>query len=205
MIRVFKAPFVSRNKVSNKLAAKVIVTMLLVVASMFPLFYFVDEDARVYAGEIQKGSPYGIEISVVIVFATAIAAVIYLTVVGIKVLRSVRMKFIGWAYYKGKLYNITAAPSSVYAGKNSRRLTKTMSFQDEAIRLLNDSYTLMRFLDGEIYKAGIFAYEVRAVQIKRENKKGARVLLPDGREVFISADMQGYENLMSILNSLRMH
>lgn len=199
MIQVFNYPFVSRGKISRRILAGMLSALLLLMLSMIPVFIFMEKDSEANRDAVRKVTSQQTEISVIAVFVVFLLCTVFISIVCIKESRKLMRNFAGWAYYKGTLYNITAAVPRSHSNTSGRGMRNIVNAQDNALTFLNDKYTLKKLLDGELENKRILVSEVRELTILKESKDHIKILLQNGRKIIIYKDITDYDTLMGII------
>ena len=202
MIGVFAYPGEDVNSRAGRVFLKTLPAVLVVLLSTVPMFYFMAKDSEKNRDAVHKVTSQETEIAVIAVFAVFLLAIVYISVMG--VWESVRLKrrFTNWAYYKGKLYTITADFPHSHHGSGNRAVRNVMNAQEAVLRLLNDKYTLKQLLNGEIKSDRFSVSEVVSVAEIKKTKNKTIVKLADGKTAAVYRSIDGYDELMGILEGL---
>ncbi|WP_317336751.1 hypothetical protein [uncultured Ruminococcus sp.] len=198
MIEVFSAPQISREVVAKKMLKHVGIAFAALAAVMIPLFMSISKDSAANRNAVRKVTSETTELWTVIVFLVVLAAVVYLSVMGIFLSRKIRKQFSNWVYYKGTLYLVSASVPAARGNANGSQVRRIMKIQDKALAVLRDTYTLSRILDGEEKHSRIHAIPVTDVSRMEQKKNGVKVRF-DRYSAVISNQTEGYKRLVELL------
>lgn len=202
MIRVFAYHGEDINSRFKRVFLKTLPAVLILLFSTVPLFYFMAKDSEKNRDAVHKVTSQETENALLAVFAVFLLAVVYLVIMGVRENARLKRRFTNWAYYRGRLYTIIAAFPHSHHGSSNRAMRRVMNAQEGILRFLNDKYTLKQLLDGEIHSDRISVCEVEHVSEVKRTKNKTKVKLADGRTTAVYRSIDGFDELMEILNEL---
>ncbi|MGN1403648.1 MAG: hypothetical protein ACI4XB_04940 [Ruminococcus sp.] len=197
-MELFSAPQVSREVVAKKMLKHVGIAFAALAAVMIPLFVSLSRDAAANRDAVRKVASETTELWAVIVLLVVVAAVVYLSVMGVFLSRKIRKQFSNWVYYKGTLYLVSASVPTARGNANGSQVRNVMRIQDKALAILRDTYTLAGILDGKVQCGRICALPVTSVSRLEQKRNGVRVRF-DRDSAVISDQTEGYERLVELL------
>lgn len=203
MIKVFSLPPEDTNTRYKRVFLKILPAIICVIISTVPLFYFMFRDSEKNSDAVYKITSQQTEAALIFTAGVTLLAVVWISAAGI--CESVRYgrRFTGWAYYRCELYTIKANYPKPYSGAGIRTFSRVMSAQESILRFLSDKYTLKQLLDGEIQSDRFEICRLERVQNIRKTGKGAVIMFDNGRKAVIYRSMDGYDELLDILENLK--
>ncbi|MBQ8298049.1 MAG: hypothetical protein IJX77_09740 [Ruminococcus sp.] len=199
MIKIFAYPAESTNTRFKRVLLKVLPAVLIQLFSAVPLGYFMMQDSMRNRDAVRKVTSPETEISLLIVFAVFLLCVLYLSIIGIRESSALKRRFTSWVRYKGSLHIVTADFPKPY---NQRRAARTIKAQEERLKIFRDEYYLRQLLDGEVRSSWLACYEiVRILEIKK-TKKYTRIRLENGMQFTVYSYIEGYQELVGMLDDL---
>lgn len=169
--------------------------LLVLSAAVTALFVNISKDSEMNNDAVRKITSATVEMWAVITFIVFVAAIVYLSVMGVCISRGIRKQFSNWVYYKSQLYLVSASVPSANA---HNRASRVMKIQDKALDILNDEYTLAQILDNKVVYGNIRAIKLTSVDKITEKRYGLEVCF-DNFKVRVSNKTDNFDELADIL------
>lgn len=195
VMKIYSAPKIDRGGAAKEMLLHSIFALLVLSTAVTALFVNISKDSEVNKDAVIKITSATVEMWAVITFVVFVAAIVYLSVIGVCISRRIRKQFSNWVYYKSQLYLVSASVPS--AGVHDRA-SRVMKIQDKALDILNDEYTLAQILDNKVVYGNIRAIKLTSVDKITEKRYGLEVCF-DNFKVRVSNKTDNYDELADIL------
>ena len=162
VMKIYSAPKIDRGEAAKKMLLHCVFALLVLSAAVTVLFVNISKDAEMNKDAVRKITSATVEMWAVITFIVFVAAIVYLSVMGVCISRGIKKQFSNWVYYKSQLYLVSASVPS--AGAHNRA-SRVMKIQDKALDILNDEYTLAQIIENKVVY-GI----IRAIKLTNVDK-----------------------------------
>lgn len=195
MLKIYKYPFISREKIAKKLLRYSLPVFVLLLLSMIPLFVFIAADSVRNRDAVTRITSQETELSLLLVFAVFLFSIVYISVVGIILSNQTRRNLERWVSFRGSVYYIKAnAPRGTIAS-GPQRFNSVISSQNSAMGFLGDEGKIRELLTSVQTPRGITL--LCADRAKISKKKNCSVIrFENGRKVKLYKDIIDYDILI---------